>query len=298
MTVPAADILTRADLAAEPDRRRGHAWWLLAPSGVLIAVLFVCCLAVLRISFGVKYAEWTEWSLASYETLLRPYYARIFMKTLVLALASGVLAVLLGFPVALYMARTPSATMRRIVLICVMLPMLVSLLVQSYGWIALLGPDGLLNRTLAPITGLDRSTMLLFTDVGVLLGLVQTSLPLAVLPMANAFALIPRPLEEAASVLGAPRWVVYREVILPLAWPGILTGALLVFAFNAGAFAVPMLIGGLRVTTVALVIRDNMGALMDWPLGAALSVVLVLLVMAVLLLRRYLVKRATGEAGT
>jgi putative spermidine/putrescine transport system permease protein len=269
---------------------------LLAPAGVLIALLLLCSLAVLRISFGEKNAEWSSWTAANYEALFNGGYGRAFIKTISLAFVSALISVICAFPIALYMARTTSGAMRRLVLICVMLPMLISLLVQSYGWMAILGPDGLLNRLLAPLTGMNRSTALLFNEAGVLFGLVQTSLPLAVLPIASALATIPQPLEEAAGVLGASRLAIYREIVLPLAWPGIVTGGLLVFAFNAGAFAVPLLLGGFQVTTVAMAIRDQMGTLLDWPLGSALSVALVVIVMAVLLGRRFIVSTSIRKS--
>jgi putative spermidine/putrescine transport system permease protein len=179
-----------------------------------------------------------------------------------------------------------------------MMPMVVSLLVQSFGWMAILGPDGLLNRIVFLLTGEARGTSLLFNRTGVLLGLVQTTVPLAVLPIATVLAAIPADLEEAAGLLGASRMRVYRHIVLPLAWPGIAVGMVLVFGFNTGAFVVPLLLGGLKVTTIAVLIRNEMGPLLNWPLGAALSVVLVALALAVQALNRLVRQRSLvkGEA--
>ncbi|TIS86010.1 ABC transporter permease [Mesorhizobium sp.] len=275
----------------QPQRRSptSYASVLIAPAGMLIGLVLLCAAAVLRISFGSKNAEWIAWTVESWIALFEPIYLRVFAKTLGLAAASSILAVVVAFPVAVYMARTRSAALRRTVLICVMLPMLVSLLVQSYGWIVILGPNGILNSVFSRLVDMTEPISLLFNDTGVLLGLVQTSLPLAVLPIASALRTISPEVEEAASVLGASRPAVYRTIILPLAWPGIVAGGLLVFAFNAGAFAVPLLIGGLKVTTAALLIRDEMGTLLNWPFGSVLSVVLMLITMAILFARRMLV---------
>lgn len=262
---------------------------LFIPAGSLLLLVLFCAATVIRMSFGERNAEWTAWTLANYVTLLDPFYVRIFVKTVVLAAASAVLAVMLGLPVALFMARTRSVALRHVVLLAVMLPMVINLIVQSYGWIVVLGPRGVLNTLLGEWTGTTQPTSLLFNDAGVLMGLIQTSLPLAVLPMASAFANIPGDLEEAANVLGASRPVVYRNIILPLAWPGIVAGALLVFAFNVGAFAVPLLLGGLKVTTVGLIIRDEMGTLLNWPLGSALSVVLMIIAMGIVAMRRVII---------
>ncbi len=276
---------------------RGSGWrmvLLLAPAGFLIGLLAICSLLILRLSFGVQYAEWSSWSLGAYAALFDSYYLKIVLDTLWLALLSAVITTVVAFPIALYMTRTPSPILRRAVLVCIMLPMVVSLLVQSFGWMAILGPDGLLNRAAALLTGQERATSLLFNRTGVLLGLVQTTIPLAVLPIAAALGSIPIALEEAASVLGASRFHAYRTVILPLAWPGIAAGAVLVFGFNTGAFVVPLLLGGLKVTTIAVLIRNEMGPLLNWPLGASLSVVLVVLALGIQALNRLLAPRGRG----
>lgn len=254
---------------------------LLLPACFLIGLLLACTLAVARLSVGGRYEEWTTWSFKAYTSLLDSYYALIIADTIWLALLSAAMTVIIAFPIALFMTRTRSPFARRLVLISTLLPMVISLLVQSFGWMAILGPDGLLNRAAALVTGEDRTFSLLFNRTGVLLGLIQTTIPLAVLPMVSSLRAIPIEMEEAAGVLGANRLATYRHVILPLSWPGIVAGAVLVFGFNTGAFVVPLLLGGLRVTTIAIVIRDQMGTLFNWPLGAALSIVLIILALAV-----------------
>lgn len=249
-------------------------------------------------SFGEKHAEWSGWSLTNYAAIFEPFYLRILAVTLWYALLSAVITTVISFPLALYMARTHSEARRRIVLICIMLPMLVSLLVQSYGWMAILGPEGLLNRVAGPLLGAERPFALLFNGTGVMLGLIQTTIPLAVLPMVSSLRAIPPSLEEAAGVLGAPRWKVYRDIIIPIAWPGIAAGSLLVFGFNTGAFVVPLLLGGLKVTTIALAISDQMGTLLNWPMGSALSVMLIVVALATQSAYRLLGRRAAARQMT
>ncbi|MER8576333.1 ABC transporter permease [Mesorhizobium sp. M1409] len=263
---------------------------LLLPAGMLIGLLLVCALVVLRMSVGERDAEWTGWSLRAYAQLASPRNIGIIVDTIWMALLSALITTLVAFPIALFMTRTTSAFARRLVLIAILLPMIISLLVQSFGWMAILGPNGLLNQAISAVTGTERPFSLLFNRTGVMLGLVQTSIPLAVLPAAAALRSIPLSLEEAANVLGANRIRTYRHIILPLAWPGMAAGAILVFGFNTGAFVVPLLLGGLKVTTIAVVIRDQMGSLSNWPLGAALSVLLILLALAVQSLNRLIVR--------
>lgn len=262
----------------DPQSARGAVTFgLLAPALALMSIVVLCALFVLRMSFGERNAELTSWTLQNYRELLDPYFIRVIFNTLLYAAGSAFITVVVAFPVALFLARTSSDFARRSVLVCIMLPMLISLLVQSFGWMAILGPDGLVNRMLGAILGIERPLQLLFNGTGVMLGLIQTALPLAVLPMVSSLGQVSPQLEEAAGVLGASRWRVYAEIIVPLAWPGIAAGTMLVFGFNAGAFVVPLLLGGLKVTTVALAISDQMGTLLNWPLGSALSVVLIVI---------------------
>jgi putative spermidine/putrescine transport system permease protein len=271
-------------------RRKPAIGLLLLPAGLLIGLLLVCSAAVIRMSLGERNAEWTTWTLHAYGQLATARNIGVILDTIWMALLSAVITTIVAFPIALFMTRTASALARRLVLISVLLPMIVSLLVQSFGWMAILGPNGLLNQAVAAATGVEQAFSLLFNRTGVLLGLVQTTIPLAVLPIAAALRAIPVSLEEAADVLGADRVGTYRHIILPLAWPGIAAGAILVFGFNTGAFVVPLLLGGLKVTTLAVVIRDQMGSLFNWPLGAALSVVLVLLALGVQSLNRLIAR--------
>lgn len=265
------------------------------PASLLIGILTICSVSVIKMSVGQKNAEWRTWSYESYITLTDTFFVGVLADTLWLAFLSALITGLIAFPIALFMTRTTSDSLRRLVLICIMLPMLVSLLVQSFGWVAILGPDGLVNQVVRSLFGPDQSVMLLFNRTGVLLGLVQTAVPLAVLPMVASLNAIPSNLEEAASVLGASRLKVYLNIILPLGWPGIAAGLVLVFGFNTGAFVVPILLGGLKVTTLAIVIRDQMGTLLNWPLGSALSVVLIVFALAVQAVQNFIGRRFSGE---
>ncbi|MCP3371808.1 ABC transporter permease [Bradyrhizobium cajani] len=282
-----------ASAIASPIRR--PIIWLLLPAGLLAGLLLVCTLTLLRISFGPRYAEWNGWSLAAFVEAFSPYFLSIILNTIWLALVSAVLATVVSFPIALFMVRTSSRLARDLVLICIMLPMVVGLLVQSFGWVAILGPDGLINQVAFLITGEPRTFSLLFNTTGVLLGLVQTTIPLAVLPLVSSLSVIPSDLEEAASVLGARRLQTYRHVILPMAMPGIAAGTILVFGFNTGAFVVPLLLGGSRVSTIAVIIRDQMGTLSNWPLGAALSMALIFIALSVQVAHRHMGSRSRFE---
>lgn len=259
-------------------------WLLLAPILAFLAVLAAASLAVLRMSFGVSGNEWHAFTLRNYADLTDAYFMKSLWMTLRLAFQSMVCAVLLAIPVALAMARAESRLVRRLLLAGVLLPLLVNLLLQGYGWLIMLGPAGLLNHALLASGIIQRPLQLLYREHGVLLGLIQTAFPLAVLPLSSALRAVSRSYDEAAATLGASRWQTLRHVTLPLAMPGLVSGALLVFAYNASAFAVPLLLGGRRVPMLAVLVHDQVAPLLNWPAASASGVVLMgatLVVMAV-----------------
>ena len=191
--------------ARAPMRRaaRRAAWLLLAPILAFLAVLAAATVTVLRMSVGVSGDEWRTFTLQNYLDLADPYFTTSLWLTLRLAFQSMVCAVLLAIPVALAMARTESRLARRLLLAGVLLPLLVNLLLQGYGWLVMLGPAGLLNRALLAGGVIGRPLQLLYREHGVLLGLIQTAFPLAVLPLSSALRAVSRAYDEAAATLGA-----------------------------------------------------------------------------------------------
>jgi putative spermidine/putrescine transport system permease protein len=282
--------------APQPRRAKSfsptaRAWLFLTPSMLFLVVLIAASLLVLRMSVGTKGAEWTGFSLASYAQLVEPYYLKSLLLTLRLALFSAVIAVVLAIPVGYTMSRLQSPLLRRIFLAAVLLPLLVNLLLQSYGWLVILGPGGMLNQALLGLGIISRPVMLLYNQNGVLMGLVQTAFPLAVLPIASAMRGVSRTYEEAAATLGASRFQVFRQVVLPMSLPGIITGATLVFAYNASSFVVPLLLGGRRVPMLAVMVHDQIAPLMNWPAASAAGVVLIVTTLAIMTLSEYITGR-------
>lgn len=266
-------------------------WLLLTPVLVLLVILVAASFVVLRMSFGVPNNEWHGYTLRNYADLADPYFLKSLWLTLRLAFESMVCAMLVAIPVALAMARTESRLARRLMLACVLLPLLVNLLLQGYGWLVILGPAGLLNHGLQALGLARRPVMWLYREQGVLLGLIQTAFPLAVLPLSSALRAVSRAFDEAAATMGASRWQTLRHVTLPLAMPGIVSGALLVFAYNASAFAVPLLLGGRRVPMLAIYVHDQIAPLLNWPAASASGVVLIMAIFVVLGLSQRLTHR-------
>ncbi|BBQ00040.1 hypothetical protein BSFA1_51680 [Burkholderia sp. SFA1] len=287
---PAAVTDAGSAQPAAPALPKVPPWMLLAPILAFLAVLVAATLVVLRMSFGVPGNEWHALTLRNYADLADSYFLRSLWLTLKLAFQSMVCAVLLAIPVALAMARTESRLARRLLLAGVLLPLLVNLLLQGYGWLVMLGPAGMLNHALLAAGVIRRPLQWLYRENGVLLGLIQTAFPLAVLPLASAMRAISRSYEEAAATLGATRGQTLRHIVLPLAMPGLVSGALLVFAYNASAFAVPLLLGGRRVPMLAVLVHDQVAPLLNWPAASASGVVLMVATLVVMSVSQRLVR--------
>lgn len=267
----------------------------LLPAGLLLAVLVAASLLALRVSFGEKGAEWTAWSLESYARLGDRLYLGSILLTFRLALVSTAIVVVTAIPVASVLARTTSRAWRRILLTLILLPLLVNLLIQSYGWLILLAPNGVVNNWLRDAGIVTRPVLFLFSESGVLLGLVQTAFPFAVLPIASAMRAIPRSMYEAAEILGAPAWQRFIRITLPMCLPGLISASLLVFAYNASSFVVPFLLGGRRVSMLAVLIRDQIGPLLNWPLACASAAILIAATLVTLTVYQRLLKRNTAR---
>ncbi|MDO8249523.1 MAG: ABC transporter permease [Rhodoferax sp.] len=267
------------------------------PAIVLLLPFLMAVLFVLRFSFSAETQEIAGFSLERYAGLLDPFFLRSVLLTLKLAALSTVICLVLAVPVAMLMASIQQPIWRRVVTSLILLPMILNLLIQSYGWIMVLGPNGIINGVLIKLGLLDRPVQLLFNEVGVLVGLVQTALPLAVFPILGSMRAISVQYLEASASLGAQPWRSFRDITLPLLKPGLIGAASIVFAFNASAFAVPLLLGGRRVQTMGVAIRDMISPMFDWAGAAAAGVALIAITLITLSAATWLSTRATQWQG-
>lgn len=199
-------------------------------------------------------------------------YAVIFLRSVAQALVTTMLCILLGLPVALWMSSLPRKA-RNLMVFLITIPFWTNLLVRNYAWLILLREDGAISHAVNAVWPWGRVT-LLYNDVAVAIGLVYSFLPFLILPVYSVFEKFDWRLLEAAYDLGAPRWRAFRKVILPLAMPGLIAGALLVFIPSLGAFVTPALLGGGKTLMIGNLIQMQFGPSRNWPFGAALSVVL------------------------
>jgi ABC-type spermidine/putrescine transport system permease subunit I len=212
-------------------------------------------------------------SLGNYVQLLHDdVFLRVFGNTLRTAVIVTTGTLLLGYPVALAMSRMrPGAS--RIVLVIVLLPFWTSILVRSYAWMVLLGRHGLINEALLAAGFLDAPLRLLNTSLAVHIAMIHILLPYMILPLGSVLRQIDTALPKAAAGLGATRWGVFRQVVLPLSMPGVLAGTLLVFVLSLGFYITPALVGGPRDLMLSQLIAQQVD-LLNWPYAACLSATL------------------------
>lgn len=274
--------------------------WLLVPAMAWLALFFFApVLLVLVISFTSRglYGgiEWT-FTLANYAGVLDPLYLKIFFRSLALALAATALCLVMGFPLAYYIARAP-ARWQGIWLLVIMIPFWTNFLVRTYAWMFMLRTEGLLNTLLTGLGLIASPLEILYSDTAILIGLVYGYLPFMVLPLYAAVERVPPSVVEAAWDLYAPAWEVFRRVLLPLAKPGVIAGCLLVFIPSLGAFITPDLLGGARTMMVGNLIQHEYLAMRDWPFGSAISFVLMGLVLLGVMAYLKSEGRGTGLGG-
>ncbi len=243
---------------------------------VPIALLLV--MSFWRSSFaGVK----VDWTLVNYERLLsRPIYLELMIKSTRIAFTATVLTILVAFPFAYWIAGKPPHRRAQLVFL-VLIPFWTSYVVRTFAWIPLLGNNGVINYVLIRLGIVSEPLdIFLFNQFTVHLGLLYVYLPYAILPILLSLERLDRNLVYAAADLGATPFQQLRRIIVPLSMPGILGGAILVFILSISAYVTPALLGGASGIMIANVIPDLFGVGMNWPLGAAVSLLLIVVTIA------------------
>ncbi len=267
-------------------KSRATPWFLSGPALVMFcALLLVPLLLTAVLSFNV-YDPATgpkagEFTLEHYALVFSDsYYHGIFWRTFWISGLVTLICVAVGAPEAYILSRMGNPW-RSILLLVVLAPLLVSVVVRAFGWSMLLGPEGLVNHALAMI-GVGPLKML-YTEVAVVIALVHVMLPFMVIPVWTSLQKLDPGVENAALSLQPTPFTTLRRIVLPQVMPGILSGSLIVFGLSASSFAIPGLLGGRRLKMVATVVYDEYLHELNWPLGAAIALVLLVANLAVML---------------
>jgi len=233
-----------------------------------------------------------QWNLGNYRELLRnPMYAAVLFRSMLIASAVTALALLLGYPLAYYLSFR-AASRKGMLYPLVIIPLWVSYLVRGYAWKTILGSDGVLNGFLRYLHLVRHPVeFFLYSPFAVVLMLTHIYTPFTFLPIYAALEHVPRNLVEASVDLGASPRQTFWRVILPLSLPGVLAGATFAFVLSLGDFLAPLLVGGPSGIMISNIVVSLFGSAYDWPLGAAISLCMLILVMGLLFLAERLEKK-------
>lgn len=259
---------------------------LLLTPGLLWLLLFIVApiVIVVIVSFATRGAYGKtiyNFTISNYTRAFNSLYLPAYWRTFWVALLTTLLCVLVSYPVAYYIALRASANWKRILLVLTVIPFWTSFLIRTYAWMLLLRSEGVINTALLHTGLIHEPLKLLYNDFAILVGQVYGELPFMILPIYVALERLDTRLLEAAQDLGANRFWTFVKVTLPLSRPGLLAGIVLVFIPSLGAFITPDLLGGAKSIMIGNLIQNQFTQL-NQPFGSALSLILMIAVLALL----------------
>lgn len=223
------------------------------------------------------------------------YFHEMFARTFRIALAVTVLTALFGAPEA-YILNRMRSPWRGIFLLIILGPLLISVVARTLGWALLFGGNsGVVNKALMSLGLISSPIPFMFTETGIIVALTHVLMPYMVLAVWASLQRLDPQIENAAASLGASQFTILRRVVLPQVIPGILSGAIIVFALAASAFATPAIIGGRRLKVAATLAYDEFLNTLNWPLGAAVATLLLVALVLIIVVSNRLVERRYGE---
>ncbi len=255
---------------------------LIAPANIYLLVFMVVPLILVAglsfLSRGAYGQVEFRFNLSNYARLLDPLYGKILLYSLGVGFATTAFSLLIGYPLAYYIARAP-ARQRSLLLFLVLVPFWTNFIIRIYAWIMILRAGGLLDSLVQWLHLSKEPLHLLYTPTAVMIGMIYEFLPFMILPLFTSLEKIENAVLEAAADLGAPPAWVFLRVTLPLSIPGMIAGTILVFIPAMGMFVIPDLMGGAKTVLIGNVIRNQFLTARDWPFGAAASMILMVLTM-------------------
>ena len=271
--------------------RKHQAFWLSLPTVLALLVLFVAPMVYILVGTlrtdGLQYYE---------KFLTDSFYLNILWTTVKVSLQTTLICLLLGYPVAYFLARTRSR-IRNLLIIMTVFPFLVSAVVRSYGWMVILGKNGLLNQLLRGVGLIQKPLSILYTPTAVLIGLVHLLTPYMILNITSVIQSIDRNIEYAAHSLGASPLKTFFKVTLPLSSPGIISGCILVFTLSMTSYVTPKLLGGTKFRMMSTMVFQEVNVNFNWGFASAISYILLFVILVILLVSNYAAGRYTRWLG-
>jgi putative spermidine/putrescine transport system permease protein len=284
---------------AEP-RTAGAPWALAAPAVMLFIGVLVIPLAM---TVMLSFHDWGQYKGIEPVFILKnwreiatdPYYAEMFWRTFRIALLSTLITAVLGAPEA-YILNRMGGRWRSVFLLLILGPLLISVVARTLGWALLFGGNnGVVNKLLMSLGLIAAPLRFMFTETGMVVALAHVMMPFMVLSVWAALQRLDPQIENAALSLGASPLTIVRRIVMPQIMPGVLSGAIIVFSLSASAFATPAIIGGRRLKVASTLAYDEFLNTLNWPLGAAVAVLLLVALVLIVIGSNALIERRYAE---
>jgi len=283
------------------DLRANRTVLLVIPAAVIFLLFFVApVLMLFGMGFnpsevGVVNFSWNDFTLETFSRFFeKPLCWGAMVRSIALSLIAAVFALLLGYPLAYVVAKEPRPGRANFYMILILASMQLDLIIRMYGFMILMGDEGLINQTLRRWGLIGEPLPLMYNAFGVVVGMVQLALPFMILSLIGVIQGINPSLEEAARSLGASPWKTFFTITFPMSMPGVLSGTLLVFAIAIGSYAVPVLMGGWRVLVVPMHIYQQVSEVGNWRFGAAIACILFLVSLSVVFIYHRYTEKSIG----
>lgn len=293
--------MTDTVVSYEERRNRALGRLLIWPAAFWLVIFFALPLLVVLVFSFLTPDQYSQvklpFTLDSYFKVADPIYTNVIVRSIIYAVETTVICLLIGYPLAFFVA-TRSRNVRNFFLLLVVIPFWTNFLVRTYAWLFLLSNNGLINSLLVDTFNiLAQPIKMINTPFAVVIGLIYGNLPFMILPIYAAVEKFNFRLVEAVHDLGGNDWQAFWRVVLPITMPGVVAGSILVFIPSLGAYVVPDLLGGTQGLMIGLQITDAVRSLTRKPFGAALSIVLMVVVSVALLVYFRFAERSQASQG-
>jgi putative spermidine/putrescine transport system permease protein len=273
---------------------------LILPSAVMFALFFALPIGLMAVMSALTgnpvVAPNVAFTARHYQRIIDdPFYLEVIWTTLRIGLVTTACALVIGYPLAHWMARIRGRTAHALLLMAVLAPMLTGIVVRTFAWMTLLSDKGVINQLLQRSGLVSGSVQLMYNEFSIVLGLVHIYVPFMVLTLTGVIGRIDERLEQAAQNLGASPLRAFLEVTLPLSLPGILAGSVLVFALAISAYVTPILMGGFQIMTLPILIYQQISSSFNIGFAAALGMVLLTISLMLLIAYNHLLGRVSGQ---
>lgn len=271
-------------------------WLLLGPSMLIFVVFFAVPLAYLLVNsfhpFDAATGMGKSWTLSNYlKFLTDPFYLGVLWRTVRIGLITTLATLFIGYPVAYYLAQT-TGRKRNYLTLMLLSPLLISMVIRNFGWIIILANHGMINNLLLSLGLIQDPLKILYTDLGVEIGMIHVLFPYMVLSIIGSLERIDLSVVRAAQNLGAGPIRTFFSIIFPLSLPGVFAGSVMVFSLATSSFVTPSILGGPKVKVMPYLTYEQVAVLLNWPFGGAIGFILIGMTMLTLVIYSGLLRKS------